>query len=68
MSLTLFHGLSKSQEQMELTKNASMILIYQIYGKTNVSGVYKRKQKYQNKAKTEHTCRESDSAKQTCGP
>ena len=67
MNLALFHGLSKSQEQMELTKNASMILIYQIHGKTNVSGVYKRKQKYQNKAKTEHACRESNPEKQTCG-
>ena len=67
MNLALFHGLSNNWEQVELMKNANMILIYQIQGKINASGVYKRKQKYQNKAKTEHACRESNPEKQTCG-
>ena len=42
--------------------------IYQIQEKINASGIYKRKQKYQNKAKIEHACGEQDPAKQTSGP
>ena len=35
---------------------------------SNASGIYKRKQKHQNKSKIEHACRESDMAKKTSGP
>ena len=52
---------------MEFTRNNSMNFIDQVQGRSNTSEIYKRNQRYQNKTKTEHACRELDPTKQTSG-
>ena len=68
MNLALFHGLTKSQEQVESIGNKSMNFIYQVQGRSNASDIYERNQRYQNKTKIKHACRELDPTKQTSGP